>query len=77
MMSEQGPGFLADWGGPSAYIYWSKRPEAERLVYFAVEGGHTTVQDIADVTGLPRGEVSKSLTTLESQGTVEAGVVTA
>lgn len=76
MMQEQGgSAWLADWGGPGAYIYWSKQPLNERMTYFAVLEGYSTSQDIADVTGLAKADVTRALTKLSKQGLVETGVI--
>ncbi len=76
MMREQGGSdWLSEWGGSSGYSYWARQPMEYRMTYFAVQEGYSTAQDIADVTGLRKSDVSKSLTRLENQGLVEPGVV--
>ncbi len=76
MMREQGGSdWLSDWGGSGGYMYWAKQPVEDRMTFFAVQEGYSTQQDIADVTGLKTGDVSRSLTKLEKRGLVAPGVV--
>ena len=75
LSSEQGPGWLSDYGGAQGYVYWSRQPLNERATYFAVQEGYTTPQDIADVTDLKVGDVSRALTVLGKKGFVTEGVV--
>ena len=76
MSQEQGSGFLADWGGPSAYKYLARQPMEDRMTYLAVQAGYTSVKDIADVTGLNTTAVYRSVGKLQASNMVPAGLVT-
>lgn len=75
MSAEQGPAFMPDWGGPSAYQEMARWPASQRMTWFAVQEGYTTETDIADATGLRVADVSKALTALHTKGLVVKGVV--
>jgi len=72
MLSEQGSGWLAGWGGPAAYMVLARLPIRERLVYAAVLDGYGENADIADVTGLALGDVGAGLATLKDKGLISA-----
>lgn len=76
MSAEQGSSFMSDWGGSSNYIAFAKKPVEQRVTYFAVQQGYSTVKDISDATGLSTGEVNSALTQLSRDGLVDVGVVT-
>jgi len=74
MLSEQGSGWLAGWGGPAAYMVLARLPIRERLVYAAVLDGYSVNADIADVTGLALSDVSGGLSSLKSKGIIQGQV---
>lgn len=66
---------FTEWG-PWGYAFWMKQPEWQRVVYFAVQEGHTTVPDIASAVGLPEGQALGTVKMLENRGLIPVGVVT-
>ena len=69
-LSEQGTGWLSDYGGALGYGYWAKRPLNERMTFFAVQEGYTTPTDIAAATDLKLKDVNRALTVLTEKGFV-------
>lgn len=78
MSSEQGGGWLGDFGGATGYVYWAKRPAAERMTWFAFQAGYSTPEDIAAATDLRTVDVNKALASLAGKGmlVVQDGEVT-
>ena len=76
MMTEQGEGFMSEWGGPALYTRLARRPVAERMVYYAISEGHTTSDAVSVATGLDVKTVEGAVSSLKRQGLVEKGAVT-
>jgi hypothetical protein len=68
LMAEQGPGFMAAYGGPSNYIAASKLNSDERVAFYAMQDGFTTADDIALATGLDKASAAKALSGLNKKG---------
>lgn len=71
MRSEQGSGWLSDWGGPSQYVAMGKAPMEARLVYYALQEGATDEASIGIHSGLSVGDVSRGLSYLRGKGWVK------
>ena len=70
MMSEQGQGYMAQYGGGSQYMAVSKLTSNERVAYYAVQDGFDNAADIVMATGMGEEAVSKALSGLASKGLV-------
>lgn len=70
MSAEQGPDWLAGWGGATRYQELAYSPQAERMTYLAYEAGYTTPSEIEVVTGLRPQEVSSALAILRGRGDI-------
>lgn len=75
MSSEQGPNFMASWGGPEMYRMMSRLPVTARVTYYAIHEGATTESDVANITGLTPTEVRSGLKRLADEGIVPEGTV--
>jgi len=70
MMSEQGPSFMATWGGAQKYKRVAKLPVNQRRVYYAVESGIKTPEALAMELRMSEASVEKALSWLEKKGWV-------
>lgn len=73
MASEQGSGFMQEWGGPGAYKEMAGWHPEERMVYFAVQNGATTPEEIMSMTDLEEPRVNSALDSLTRKGVVSKG----
>jgi predicted Rossmann fold nucleotide-binding protein DprA/Smf involved in DNA uptake len=72
LSSEQGIGFMAEWGGSSQYKTFANLPRNNRYVYAAVLDGYSTPEEIEVVTGLSLKDVNMSLAELQGKGLVSS-----
>ena len=70
MMREQGPGFMAQYGGSSRYMVAAKLTKNERIAFYAVQDGFDTPADIAMATGIDESAASRALSGLAKKGFV-------
>ena len=70
MSREQGAGFMGSAGGPGVYQKLARLSREDKLVYTAVTGGHTTLEELEVATGLDESRVKAGLTTLQKVGLI-------
>jgi hypothetical protein len=76
MSSEQGSGFLSQYGGPNQYIEMARVPEEARITFYAVQAGASSPDEIEVMTGLSKNKINSGIGFLEKRGLVTRTEVT-
>jgi len=76
MRSEQGSGFMEQYGGPTQYVEMAGMSPEARQVYYSVQAGASTPEEVGVKTGLSLGVVNSTIALLERRGLISRTTVT-